>query len=587
MDFLTINHNEMLQVDRDCESFMTQNEYIAQQDATEPESPGVFTCFGEDNRENCANNFVVEELRDFGESSTGPCYDIMMYLPYSQDEVIVEEKNSAFCNPSTLNEPIDCHPDAPKKLMGFDQSKAFDERMKVVSQETCLLSNDNDCSKIEHQVEMMNEVTDMAFDALSDKSREIKAKWKVGDIVQAKFADDQEWYAAEIEEVLYESETIKYKIAWDDEEDVDRVKKESEVRDYGFESEEEVPEEEYSPGDFLSDSSSKCFNDNDEHFIEDLSDRNITRKRKTTRKESSTIKKGNGKRPAAEQAKRKKRRKKNPQKKVKHAIQLAENFDELKSQLTKWKPRNVQFVTAQRRLKFLTNLNKKRCNIDSQSSLVVAFVMDNKIKELKAQNQSCKYNRAFDEPVMVDAHVQNIPLAVVDIPEFHALSVTQQFATSNYFSSLIMITEDTEVRAADGSMKTIPKHSFLTGLCGAGETEMCAVSLGIGSQRRTKRNVTEYDTRDGTFIETPYDSFKRIETSTTNYVDSCTQIEAIRIIRQSTGPIKVRFRRFADNVTCGDHNKGKTIKKFYDLLEERLKDQNLVQHINADQMELF
>lgn len=580
MDSFTINQNEMLQVDRLCERFMTQNEYIFQQHATEP---GVLTCFGEDNQENFANNFLMEELRDFGESSTDLYYNIpemavcqraMKRLPYSQDEVIVEDKNSDFFNPSNLIEVLDYHPDAPKKFVEFDRSNALDERMKVVSQGTCLLSNDNDRSKIEQQ----------------------KAKWKVGDIVQAKFADDQEWYIAEIEEVLCESETIKYKIAWDDGADLDLVKKESEVRDSGFESEEEVAEEEYSPGDFWSDSSSKCTSDNDECFIEDLSDRKITRKRKEkrlndkpkrTRKDQPQNKKRNGKRPAAEQPKRKKRRKKSPQKKVKHSIKLAENYDELKRQQTKWKVRNVQFVAAQRRFKFLTNLNKERCKIDSQSSLVVAFVMDNKIKELKAQNQSCKYKRAFDEPVMIDAHVQNIPLVVVQIPEFHALSVTQQYVTGNYSSSLIMITEDTEVKTADGSMTTIPKHSFLTGLCGPGETEMRAVSLGIGSQRTSKRNVTKYDTRNGNFIETPYDSFKRIETSTTNYVDTCTQCEAIGIIRQSTGPIKVRFRRFADNVTCGDHNKGKTIKKFYDLLEERLQDQKLVQHINADQMELF
>ena len=43
--------------------------------------------------------------------------------------------------------------------MAFDQSKAFDERMKVVSQETCLLSNDNDCSKIEHQATYFFSVT--------------------------------------------------------------------------------------------------------------------------------------------------------------------------------------------------------------------------------------------------------------------------------------------------------------------------------------------------------------------------------------------------------------------------------------------
>ena len=86
----------------------------------------------------------------------------------------------------------------------------------------------------------------------------------------------------------------------------------------------------------------------------------------------------------------------------------------------------------------------------------------------------------------------------------------------------------------------------------------------------------------------PYvDSFKRVGTSTESYVDSYTQREVIRKIRKITGLIQLRFRRVADHVTCGNQARKHTVARFYDLLEERFRNNNLVQHISAEQMELL
>merc|ERR1719461_2583532 len=175
------------------------------------------------------------------------------------------------------------------------------------------------------------------------------------------------------------------------------------------------------------------------------------------------------------------------------------------------------------------------------------------------------------------------------VSKINAISLTNRYVDGNFSSSLIMTTEDVTVETGDGSMQTIPQYSFVTGMCdvGDGETEMSAVSLGVGVKRKIKRKVTKYDAKAGRLVEPYVDSFKRVGNTKESYVDSYTQREVIRKIRKSTGLMQLRFRRVADHVTCGDHTRKHTVARFYDLLEERLRNNNLVQHISAEQMELL
>lgn len=306
------------------------------------------------------------------------------------------------------------------------------------------------------------------------------------------------------------------------------------------------------------------------------------KKRASKKKRKKTVKRKSSK-------KKKAKKRTSKQKDVKHALQKADNYEELKQQQTKWKIKHVQSICSNARFKFCSNINQKRLPIDSQSSIVVAFVMNHKINELKLTNEHCRYKCPFDKALTVTAYFRDVPFAVVQIKEFHALSLTNRYVDGNFSSSLIMTTENVKVETADGSMKTIPQYSFVTGMCdvGDGETEMSAVSLGVGVKRKIKRKVTKYDAKDGRLVEPYVDSFKRVKIGRESYVDSYTQREVIRKIRKSTGLMQLRFRRVADHVTCGNHTRKHTISRFYDLLEERLRNNNLVQHISAEQMELL
>jgi hypothetical protein len=426
-----------------------------------------------------------------------------------------------------------------------------------------------------------------------------EASWVAGDKVEAKYQDDGHWYGAAIVEVLREDEGVRYKIAWDDGEGLhDLLKEESEVRDLTDESGEKIAEDElnvYSPDELLSESSSEELCHDDAIFTAKSMNRKKTRKRKAKkkkkrkRKRSAEKKRPGTKKRKTNQSAKAKGKDKKKEKDVKHALQKADNYDELKKQQTKWKFKHVQSICSNARFKFCSNINQKRCEIDSQSSLVVAFVMNHKINKLKLTNDHGRYKCPFDKALTVIAYFRHVPFTVVQIKEFHAISLTNRYVDGNFSSSLIMTTEDVTVETADGSMQTIPQYSFVTGMCdvGDGETEMSAVSLGVGVKRKIKRKVTKYDAKAGRLVEPYVDSFKRVGNRKESYVDSYTQREVIRKIRKSTGLMQLRFRRVADHVTCGDHTRKHTVARFYDLLEERLRHNNLVQHISAEQMELL
>eukprot|EP00493_Phyllostaurus_siculus_P023136 UN23471 len=271
----------------------------------------------------------------------------------------------------------------------------------------------------------------------------------------------------------------------------------------------------------------------------------MNRKRKTKKKKQKRKRSTEKKRPGTKKQKTKQsakaKGKGRKKKDVKHALKEADNYEELKEQQTKWKFKNVQCIIRDARFKFRSNINSKGCGIDSQSSLVVAFAMNHKIKQLKLTNEhgrkKNKYECPFDKALTVTAYFRDVAFAVVQIKEFHALSLTNRYVDGNFSSSLIMTTEDVIVETADGSMKTIPQYSFLTGICdvGDGETEMSAVSLGVGVKRKTRRKVKKYDAVGGRLVEPYFDSFKRVKTSTESYVHSYTQREVIRTIRKSIG----------------------------------------------------
>jgi len=593
MSLLFHNRNEMLHLDHTYESTQTdeqyQMQYFPKQRKTELGDSFTQFSFGEHNLGNFDNDNNISFEQGLGESSDGSTFHLPSWarftqeeqtisrLPYEPFELIRQPKNSKFSAPSV----IDYHPDAASKSMDFllQDSKSFELNESAIAVEN--LQTLHEKAKKEE-----------------NKPFQPEAKWTAGDKVEAKYQDDQHWYEATIVEVLSEEEGVRYKIAWDDGEGLhDLLKEESEVRDLTSESEEKIAEDQlnvYSPDELLSESSSEERCDNDAVFTAKSMNRKNTRKRKTKKKKRKRKRSAEKKRPGTKKRKTKQSAKakgkgKKKEKEVKHALQKADNYDELKQQQTKWKIKHVQSICSNARFKFCSNINQKRLPIDSQSSLVVAFVMNHKINELKLTNEHGKYKCPFDKALTVKAYFRDVPFAVVQIKEFHALSLTNRYVDGNFSSSLIMTTENVEVETADGSMKTIPQYSFVTGMCdvGDGETEMSAVSLGVGVKRKIKRKVTKYDAKDGRLVEPYVDSFKRVKIGTESYVDSYTQREVIRKIRKSTGLMQLRFRRVADHVTCGNHTRKHTVSRFYDLLEERLRNNNLVQHISAEQMELL
>lgn len=584
----------MLHLDHMYESTQTdeqyQMQYFPEQRKTELGDSFTQFSFGEDNLGNFDNDNNISFEQGLGESSDGsnmfhlPSWarftqeeQTISRLPYAPFELIGQPKNIEFSAPSV----IDYHPDAASKSMDFllQDSKGFELNESAIAVEPL---------QALHEKPKKEE----------NKPFQSEAKWTAGDKVEAKYQDDKHWYGATIVEVLSEEESVRYKIAWDDGEGLhDLLKEESEVRDLTSESEEKIAEDQfnvYSPAELLSESSSEERCDNDAVFTAKSMNRKNTRKRKTKKKKRKRKRSAEKKRPGTKKRKTKQSAKakgkgKKKEKDVKHALQKADNYDELKQQQTKWKIKHVQSICSNARFKFCSNINQKRCEIDSQSSLVVAFVMNHKINKLKLTNEHGNYKCPFDKALTVKAYFRDVPFAVVQIKEFHALSLTNRYVDGNFSSSLIMTTENVEVETADGSMKTIPQYSFVTGMCdvGDGETEMSAVSLGVGVKRKIKRKVTKYDAKDGRLVEPYVDSFKRVKIGTESYVDSYTQREVIRKIRKSTGLMQLRFRRVADHVTCGNHTRKHTVSRFYDLLEERLRNNNLVQHISAEQMELL
>jgi len=554
----------MLRLDFLWESMQTDEQYQMQsfpeQDEVIPLGDDFMPSYGEDNQRNFDNDNNIsfkgreESSDDSTQFMTLPSWLQFNPLPVAQHERICQRKTSEFSAPPS-SVVIDHHPDAPLKSIDFPQdSKSFGTK----------------------GLESALEPFQASQEKANTEGYKPEAKWTVGDTVKAQY-EDLHFYEATIVEVLIEDEEVRYKIAWDDGADHDLWKQESQVRDFMIESEEESAEDQltvYCPDASLREPSPDNLSDNDSVSIAKSMNRKNSRKGKTKKKKNKRKRSGEKKRTGTKK------------RKTKHALQRRDNYDELLQEQTKWKFGGVQSIRSDARHKFCSNINQTRCEIDSQSSLVVLFVMNEKINELKRANEHCRYKCPFDKALTVKGNFRDVPFALVQFDEFHALSLTKRWVDRNFYSSLIMTTEDVEVETADGSMKTIPQYSFLTGICdvGDGATEMSAVSLGVGSQRKMKRKVTKYDAISGRFAEPYVDSFKKVETNMGSFVHSYTPREVIRIIRKSTGLVQLRFRRVADHVTCGNHTRKSTITPFSDLLKERLRDNNLVQHINAGQL---